>query len=187
MSFIVTKRLINTEDYYKMAETGMLKPDENVELINGEIYTMSPIGIKHATVVDHLSALMIHSLADIAKVRIQNPIHIDQWNELEPDLTIMKFRKDRYVTAHPKPAEILMVIEVSDTSYDIDRKMKLPIYASAGIPVYWIINLSENRIEIYEEPMDDLYRKTTLHVPGDKISIQDKSFDVAEILLKDRE
>jgi len=183
MAPLVTKRLINVDDYYKMAETGMLKPDENVELINGEIYTMAPIGSKHADVVRQLSIFLIRSIIDEAIVSSQQPVHIDRWNELEPDIALLKYKQMGYPTAHPNPSDILMIIEVSDTTYNYDRHVKLPIYAAAGIPAYWIIRLDKKCIEVFEEPQDDQYLKRTLYTPGDHIIFMDKPFDVAEILL----
>lgn len=183
MAPLVTKRLINVDDYYKMAATGMLKPDENVELINGEIYTMAPVGSKHSAVVRQISTILTQSYADEIIISSQQPVHIDQWNEPEPDIALLKYRKDYYVTAHPNPSDVLMIAEVSDTTYEFDRNMKLPLYALGGIPVYWIIDLSKNCIEVYEEPLENQYRKRTLFFPGDEISLMDGSYDVAEILL----
>lgn len=183
MDPLVTKRLINTEDYYKIAETGMFRPDEKIELINGEICTMAPIGSEHAEAVRRLSALFYN--ADFANVIIssQNPVYIDQWNELQPDFALLKHKAAGYPNAHPGPMDILIIAEVSFTTYDIDLNVKLPIYTSAGIPVYWIISLSKNRIEVYEEPLEHQYRKRTLFFPGDEISFLNGSFNVAEILL----
>ncbi len=183
MASLVTKRLINTEDYYKMGEIGMLKPDENVELINGEIYTMAPIGSKHSAVVRKFSTILTQSFADEVIISSQQPVHINQWNEPEPDIALLKLSNDNYFEAHPNPSDVLMIAEVSDTSYEFDRNVKLSLYASADIPVYWIIDLSKNSIEVFEKPQNDEYRKRTLYAPGDAITFMDKSFDVSEILL----
>lgn len=183
MSTLVTKRLINTEEYYKMAEVGMLKPDEKVELINGEIYTMAPVGSKHAAVVDFLIFKMIRSFSDTCIVRSQNPVSIDQWSEPEPDIAILKYRKDNYVEAHPNVADVLLIVEVSDTSYEFDCTVKKDIYATAGIPVYWVIDLNESCIEVYENPVQHRYRKKSVYFAGDQIPFQDHSFDVGEMLL----
>ncbi|MBY5958907.1 Uma2 family endonuclease [Membranicola marinus] len=183
MAPLVTKRLINTEEYYKMGETGVFRPDEKIELINGEIINMAPIGSNHAAIVRQLSSILARSFTDEIIISSQQPIHIDQWNEPEPDIALLKLSKDNYFEAHPGPSDVLMIVEVSDSSHDYDSKVKLPLYASAVIPVYWIINLNRKCIEVYEEPVDDLYQKRMLYIPGHQISFMDKSFDVAEILL----
>ncbi len=175
--------MFNTEYYYKMGKTGILKADENVELINGEIYTLTPIRSNHAGIVKRLPALLFRSFDEMAIISVQDPIHINQWNEPEPDIALLELRPDNYFEAHPNPSDVLMIAEVSDTSYDFDRNVKLPLYASAGIPVYWIIDLSENYIEAYEEPMDDRYRKRTFYAPDDQIIFMEKPFDISEILL----
>jgi len=183
MDTTVKKRLITREEYYRMGETGVIQPHEKVELINGEIFTMSPIGVTHAAVVDNLVLVMIRKFGDSSIVRSQNPVCIDQWNEPEPDFALLKFRQDSYYEAHPDPSDVLLIIEVSDTSYEFDRTIKLSLYASSGIPVYWIIDLRHNRIEVYEDPQSDGYQNQSLYVSGDRISFQGHSFEVNEMLL----
>src|SRR5680860_346153 len=156
-STIVSKRLISSEEYHIMGETGLLSPDERVELINGEILNICPIGSNHAAIVEKLNELWVHAFAGKAIIRIQNPVQIDPWNEPEPDLAILEYRNDRYHTAHPEPADIMAVIEVSDTTYNFDKNVKLPLYASSGIPVYWIVNLARDIIEVYSGPVNDQY------------------------------
>ncbi len=182
-STAISKRLISSEEYHMIGETGMLKPDERLELINGEIYTMCPIGSKHAGVVDQLTEILVPALVKQAIVRIQNPVRINQWNEPEPDISILNRRKGRYLSEHPSPADILAVIEVSDTTYEFDKNVKLPMYAGCGIPVYWIVNLDKNNIEVYSNPRRDQYDVRTLYHPGDKIPLLMDKFDVSEILV----
>lgn len=182
-STATSKRLISSEEYYKMAETGMLMPDEKVELINGEIYTMSPIGKRHASTVDQVNALFITAFIHQFTIRIQNPIHIDQWNEPEPDIAVVELKDHRYNMAHPEPADILAVIEVADTTYEYDKNVKLPIYASSGIPVYWVVNLGKDVIEVYSIPRGDQYDVRTFFHPGDDILLLGESFQVSEILV----
>lgn len=182
-STAISKRLISREEYHMIGETGMLKPDERLELINGEIYTMCPIGSKHAGVVDQLTEILVPALVKQAIVRIQNPVRINQWNEPEPDISILNRRKGRYLNEHPSPADILAVIEVSDTTYEFDKNVKLPMYAGCGIPVYWIVNLDKNNIEVYSNPRRDQYDVRTLYHPGDKIPLLREKFDVSEILV----
>lgn len=182
-STAVSKRLISSEEYHKMGETGMLKPDEKVELINGEIYNMCPIGSKHLSTVNQLIEIFVTAYIHQFIVSVQNPIHIDQWTEPLPDITILKYKKDRYNMAIPEPADVLAVIEVADTSYNFDKKVKLPLYASSGIPVYWNVNLAKKVVEVYSNPMGDQYDVETIYHPGDGILLLEKEFEVSEILI----
>lgn|SRR5690606_30491087 len=183
METAVKKRLINVEEYYRMGETGLIQSHENVELINGEIYTMSPIGSRHAAIVDQLADLLKSKLPLKTITRTQNPIHIDQWNEPEPDIALVHFREDYYASAHPTATGVLLVVEVSGSSVDFDRTIKLSLYASAAIPVYWIIDWQKNVIEVMEIPVKDQYTRHSKYHPGDKITFMDIDFDVASILL----
>lgn len=182
MATPVVKRLISTEDYYKMAEIGMLKPDERVELINGEIYTMSPIGSRHAAVVNQLNRIL-GQIDSNDIISIQNPVRVDEMNEPEPDIAVLKFREDLYARSHPVPGDVLVIMEISDTSYEFDLQVKLPVYASCGIAVYWIVNLSENRIEVYENPVQSTYRVRKSYFPGDKIQVLEGEVSVSEVLI----
>lgn len=166
-----------------MGETGVIQHHEKVELINGEIFTRSPIEVTHAAVVDNLVLVMIRTFGDSSIVRSQNPVCIDQWNEPEPDLALLNYRKDKYTEDHPHPSDVMLIIEVSDTSYEFDRTIKLSLYASSGIPVYWIIDLRHNRIEVYEDPQNDAYQNQSIYVSGDSISFQEHSFELNEMLL----
>lgn len=182
-SVAVSKRMISVEEYAVMGETGVLKPDERVELINGEILKMCPIGSKHAAVVANLTTNLIRMFDREVIVWNQNPIRVDQWNMPEPDLAVLRISDDRYTSAHPTSEDVLAIIEVSDTTYLFDQRKKLPLYASVGIPVYWIVNLQDNIIEEYTNPRNDQYSARTIHYPGDKISLLDRSFEVGEILI----
>lgn len=182
-SAVVSKRLINSEEYHKMGETGLLHPDENVELINGEIYNMAPIGSKHFAVVNKLTALFVPAFIHQFIISVQNPIRIDHWNEPEPDVVILKYKKDEYISAIPGPTDVVTVIEVSDTSHDFDKNVKLPIYASSGIPVYWIVDLNNNIIEEYTNPRENQYMTRNTYILGDKITLENISFEVSKILI----
>src|SRR5690606_3165108 len=175
------KRLITSEEFHRMGEIGVLLPDERVELINGEILNMSPIGSNHAAIVSNLNKLL-HVLRDVL-VWPLNPIWIDQWNVPEPDLAVLNGKADRYLHSLPGPSDVIMVVEVSDTTYAFDHDTKLPIYASAGIPVYWIINLPANRIEVFTDPKKGQYASRNLYFPGDRISLFSKEIAVSDILL----
>ncbi len=142
--------LFTVEDYYAMAEAGILSPDERVELLDGEIIAMAPIGSRHASCVDTLSEMLFDQVEQRAIVRVQNPVRLDGGSEPQPD--VMLVRRRDYSSAHPGPGDVLLLIEVSDTTAEVDRGCKLPLYARAGVPEVWIVNLSEGCVEVYAEP-----------------------------------
>ena len=142
-----------------MAEVGLLSEDSRVELIEGEIVEMSPIGSMHAGTVKRSSALLNRKLADIAIVSVQNPIRINDFSEPQPDIALLKPRKDFYSKSHPTPEDVLVVIEVADTSVHYDRNVKLPLYARAGIPEAWLMLLARAVIEIHSQPKNGKYQK----------------------------
>ena len=179
----VVKRLINVEEYYKMAEVGILKPDDHVELINGEIFQMSTIGSRHAAIVDHLAKVMNQLFEGQAIVRIQNPIRIDNNNEPEPDISLLTYRPDYYSSAHPGPADLLAILEVAESSIKFDREVKAPLYAAHGIPEYWIIDLENDQIEVFSKPQGDAYTETRIFRPGDEVSLIGKMLSVKELLI----
>ena len=117
-----------------MAEAGILTADDRVELLDGEIVEKTPIGSRHAAAVDRLTNALTRTLADRAIVRVQNPIRLSERSELQPDLALLRPRPDFYEHAHPGPADVVLVIEVAETSGDVDRLVKVPLYARAGIP-----------------------------------------------------
>ncbi len=152
MTIQVERQLFTTSDYRKMSDAGIIKPSDRTELIRGQILKMSPIRSLHASVVDILNETLVLSMHQKAKVRIQNPIRIGRYSEPEPDIVVAKLKKDRYRHHHPRPEDILLIIEVADSSLQLDREVKLPLYAEAGILEYWIVNLPERLIEIYRQP-----------------------------------
>lgn len=182
-SIAVSKRLISSEEYHMMGEAGLLKPDERVELIHGEIINLSPIGNKHAVAVSYISTLLIEAFKRKVFIWSQNPIHIDQWNEPQPDIAVLRYNLQRYNATLPEPKDVEAIIEVACTSYDIDKNIKLPIYATSGIPAYWIVNLPENRIEVYSDPESEQYNNQRNYYSEDHIPLLDKEFDVSEILI----
>lgn len=183
-STVISKRLVSTEEYHKMGETGLLQPDENVELINGEILNICPIGSKHFAIVNKLNALFVKAFSDQFIVSVQNPVRIDQWNEPEPDLVLLKYKEAEYYQGIPYSEDVVAMIEVSHSTYDFDKNVKLPIYASSGIPVLWIVNVSEKRIEEYTTPKGDVFTARKLYMRGDEITLENISFDVSTILIK---
>ena len=166
-----------------MAEVGILKPEDRVELINGEIYQISPIGSRHAGIVNKLSKIFNDLFKDQAIVAVQNPIRVDANNELEPDIALLKFKPDYYASDHPAPSEVLALIEVAGASIRFDREVKKALYAACAIRLYWIINIENNQIEAYSTPTDDKYSTFHLYKKDDNIPLLDKRLNVNELIL----
>jgi Uma2 family endonuclease len=173
------------QDYYRMAETGVLRPTARVELLNGEIIDMSPIGPAHGGMVKRLSRLFNLQASGRWIVSTQDPVHLDDHSEPEPDLALLKPSTDDYSSRHPQPEDVFLLIEVSDTTLDYDREEKLPAYGRAGITEVWIVNLNEAAIEVYQEPHFTGYASKKTLRPGDQLAPQalpDAIVNVAEVL-----
>lgn len=152
MSVQVVRRSFTVEEYHRMAQAGILGEDDRVELIDGEIVKMTPIGSRHAACIMRLNRLFSRQLGQEVLVNVQNPIRLGEYSEPEPDVALLRFRKDFYAQAHPGPEDVVLVIEVADTSAAYDREVKLPLYARAGVPEVWLVDLAEERIEVYRQP-----------------------------------
>jgi Uma2 family endonuclease len=153
-----TRYRFSVDEYYKMAEAGILSEDDRVELIEGEIVEMAPIGIRHALCVDNLTRFFGLLLTGEARVRVQNPIRLTPDSEVQPDVTLLRLRDYSKDQQHPGPEDVLLVVEVSDTTLSWDRREKVPLYARAGIAEVWIVNLPQDRIEVYSEPEAGTYK-----------------------------
>lgn len=158
MSLQIAKRQFNVTEYYRMAETGILSEHDRVELIEGEIIKMSPIGSRRAACVKRINLILVQQAGSIGLVSVQDPIRLDDYSEPEPDVALLKPRRDFYAQAHPAPADVLLVVEVADTSVEYDREVKMPLYARAEIPEMWLIDLPIETIEVYSEPVGETYR-----------------------------
>ena len=131
-------RKFTVDEYYLMAEVGILKPAERVELIEGEIIVMPPIGPEHAWDVDRLNEILVSRAAGRYYVRNQNPVRLGDDTEPEPDVALLRRRPEGYRAAHPSPADVLLVIEVADSSLEYDRNIKAHIYGRSGVPETWV-------------------------------------------------
>ena len=168
-----------------MAEAGILAPDERVELLDGDVIAMPPIGNWHASNVDLFTNTFPAQLYGHAIVRVQNPVRLDDNSEPQPDVMLLQWRDDFYRDGHPGPDDVLLLIEVSDSSVDFDRTAKLSAYAEAGIPEVWIVNRPDHRIESYADPAGDEYATVRHYDPGESIAPQafpDIVLDVSRIL-----
>ena len=181
MSLSLITRKFTVEEYEKMTTQGIIKPDEKVELIRGEIIKMSPMGTRHASSVDRLIQLFYQKLGQKIILRVQNPIRLNNNSQPEPDLSLLIPRSDFYVAAYPCPQDIYLIIEVSDSTLDYDRYTKIPLYAEANIKEVWIINLKEECLEVYRHPLHDSYQAIQKYYRGESIFIE--SFPEIELTL----
>ena len=162
-----TRRLISSDDYNQMMLAGIFKPEEKLELINGQLIQMSPIHSFHATTVRKNQQYLYKILGDDLEISIQNPIQIGEHSNPEPDVAILRFREDGYLHQHPLPPNIVLIIEVADTSLEYDRKVKVPLYATAGIKEYWIINVNGEKVEVFTGPKNRSYQKKSILRSGE--------------------
>ena len=158
------------DDYHRMAQTGILTPDARVELIDGDIVEMSPIGRRHNSRVDWCNWTFTRSLGDAAIVRVQGSIVLDDNGEPEPDLVLLRPRDDFYADVDATPADVLLIVEVADTSEEYDRRTKAPLYARHGIPEFWIVDLNRDRITRYLDPTPGGYATTRVFRRGELLS-----------------
>jgi Uma2 family endonuclease len=155
------------EDFHRMVPAGILKEDDRVELIDGELIAMTPIGPGHCACVTNLTELLVPRTTGRARVSVQNAVRLSLHSEMYPDVALL--RLGSYATRHPDPGDVLLIIEVADTTLDHDRSVKLPRYAEAGIPEVWIVNLPDAAIEVSRDPAPTGYRSTTLVRRGDRL------------------
>ena len=185
MSVQIARRHFNVSEYYRMAAAGVLSEDDRVELIEGEIIERNPIGSRHAACVGKLTKILGRLAGDKAIVWVQNPVQINDYSEPLPDIALLKRRDDFYAQANPQPTDVLLIIEVADSSVEYDRDIKIPLYAQASIPEVWLINLPKEIIEIYSQPLDDTYQETRIVERGESLaaeSIQNLTIDADAVL-----
>lgn len=152
------RRRFTVEEYERMGEVGVFDPDERVELLDGEIVAMSPIGPRHASVVDIVAERLYARLIGRVAIRIQNPVRLPPHSEPQPDVIVARRRRDFYRSAHPTAEDTLLVIEVADSSLRMDRAVKLPIYAREGVIEVWIVDLGADVVHLHARPVDGVYR-----------------------------
>ena len=155
--------------YQRLAELGVLRENDRVELIAGQVVEMSPIGDHHASCVRRLNRLFSRHLLAVAIVDVQNPVVLGEHDAPQPDLVLLKPRADGYPN-HPRATDILLVIEVADTTLTYDRDIKIPLYARAAIPEAWVVDLAADRVEMYRDPIADRYRRLRPATRGDVLT-----------------
>jgi Uma2 family endonuclease len=151
-------RLITVDEYYNLEQAGLLEPDARVELIEGEVVHMPPMGSPHGSAVEFLDHLLDRTIADRARVRCQLPLRLDNLSEPVPDVAVVKPRADRYKASHPTAADALLIVEVSRSTLRYDINVKLPLYARHGVPEVWIVDLKNNLFRTYRSPSDGRYQ-----------------------------
>ncbi|MEI6444510.1 MAG: Uma2 family endonuclease [Nostocales cyanobacterium ELA583] len=163
---------LNVSQYHQMSEAGILSENDKVELINGEIIEMSPIGRRHAACVDRINRLFSNILGIKVIVRVKNPIILNNLSEPEPDIALLQPRADFYESGHPQPQDIFLLIEVADSSLEYDKDVKIPLYASSGISEVWLVDIYEQVIIVYRYPSESGYSDIQTLSRGKKLSIQ---------------
>ena len=148
---------LTVDEYYRMGETGVLAPDARVELINGEIIDMMPPGSRHAAIVTLLTQTFGSVVDKTVLISVQSPLRLSRFSEPQPDLMLLRARDDFYASAHPGSADILLAVEVSETSLRYDRQIKLPLYATHGIAEFWLVDLNDKELHVCRHPQNGVY------------------------------
>ena len=148
----VPRHRLTLDDYHRLGKAGVLGEADRVELLEGQLVDMSPIGPRHALAVDALNELLITAVAGQAAVRVQNPIVLDDRSEPQPDIALVRRPWQGYPTAHPQALDIHLLVEVADTSLETDRGAKLELYARAGIREFWLVDLTTDEVLVYRNP-----------------------------------
>lgn len=166
MSVELKRRRFTVHDYYAMADAGILHEDDRVELIEGEILEMAAIGSRHAGVVNRLTRILVEQTRDQAVVTVQNPVRLSDLSEPQPDLALLRARPDTYTEAHPRPDDVLLIVEVAHTTLGFDREVKMPLYATAGVPEVWLVDVEGGVVEVYRDPQRGRYANVRRAGPG---------------------
>jgi Uma2 family endonuclease len=170
MDQVRERHRFSVADYHKLGEVGVLTADDRAELLDGEIVDMSPIGSLHAGTVEMIADRLRQRSGGRVQVRVQNPVWLDPHSEPQPDISVVEPRQDYYLSAHPTPEDVLLLIEVADSSAADDRSRKLPLYARAGIREVWLIDLTGMRIEVHCDPAQGRYGTARHVLPGEMLA-----------------
>lgn len=158
------------EEYYRAAELGLFGPEERLELLDGEIIQkMSPQKPPHAVAVGQAGDILSVAFGSGCHIRTEKPLILNVRSEPEPDVVVAPGKRADYLLEHPRAADVLLVIEIADTTLRFDRTRKMPAYARVGVREYWIINLLERQVEVYRDPSGSRYRSRTIHHEGEMI------------------
>lgn len=158
MAIELKRRRFTVDEYEQMGRAGILGEDDRVELINGEIIEMTPIGHRHAVCVKRLTREFYRIFDDVAVISVQDPVHLGEYSEPQPDLALVNPPADSYLLRHPGPEDILLIVEVADTTAESDRRVKVPLYARTGVREVWLVDLEQETVTIYLDPTLSGYR-----------------------------
>lgn len=162
---LLTKHRLTIRDYHRMGEAGILHEDSRVELIEGEIIDMAPIGSSHSGTVLHLSTLLTRAAGERAIVSVQSPIVLGEHSEPEPNIALLQPRQDFYKSSHPRSEDVLLVVEVAESSLRYDREIKIPLYFRYGIPEVWLVDLANNQLIMFRRPEGGAYQELIVPTP----------------------
>jgi Uma2 family endonuclease len=157
----VPRHRLTVRDYHRLIEAGVLRKNDRVELLEGQLVDMASIGPRHALAVDALNELLVMAAAGQALVRVQGPIVLDDTSEPQPDFSLLRRPWQGYPDEHPRPPDIYLLIEVSDSSLNFDLGAKLELYARSGIREFWVVDLTNNRVLVHRGPNDGRYDSIT--------------------------
>jgi Uma2 family endonuclease len=166
----VTKRLFTVDEFYRMADAGIFTEDDRVELIDGEILEMSPIGLRHSACVNRATTFFSEAFGRSAIVSIQNPLWLSEYTEPLPDIIVLRPVPDFYASRKCRPDDVLFMVEVSDTTLNYDKNIKLPRYAMAGVAEFWIEDLKGDVLLVYRDPVGKSFTTSLVLQRGDSIS-----------------
>jgi len=158
------------DEYHQMAVGGVFTEDDRVELLEGEVVEMAPIGSRHAGCVNRLNMFFAKRLTGLAIVAVQNPVRLNEHSEPQPDFALLRPRPDAYASRHPGPEDVVLLVEVADTTAAWDRGHKLPLYAAAGVPEVWLVDLTAAVVEVCHRPEGAAYREVRAAVPAEHIA-----------------
>lgn len=181
----LVRRRFSIDDYYRMAESGVIAPDERTELLDGQVVCQMPINARHAGCVKRLNQILSRRVADRAIVGVQDPVRLGPFSEPQPDIALLRPREDSYDRSHPRPEDVLLLIEVADSSLDLDRRVKMPLYAAAGIAEVWLMDLANDAVEVYRDPDARGFRQLRRLGRGSSLNallLPDLQVDIDEVL-----
>lgn len=169
-SEVVTRRRLTADEFERMAEIGILHEDDHVELLDGELIQMAAMGGPHVACDARLNHRFVRAVGERAIVFVQSSIRLSDFSEPEPDIVVARYREDFFSAGLPRPEDILLIVEVADTTLRHDRTVKLPLYAAAGIPEVWLVDLNRRRVTVYRNPSPEGYRQASPYTRGAIIS-----------------
>lgn len=181
----VLKRLFSVDEFHQMAEAGVFGEDDRLELLDGEIVQMTPIGSRHAACVKRLNQWFAQHVRTGVIVSVQHPVVLDEGTEFYPDIALLERRADFYSQSHPRPGDVLLVVEVADTTGDYDRGVKVPRCARAGIPEVWVVDLRARALDVYDRPTGGEYLGQRRVEPGESLTspgVPDHQIAVSDVL-----